>query len=130
MTAKTNKQLILQYAAKVGGVGNGEIPGVALNVFHARCAELVAAGKLYRSGAGSKHTRYHTDQAAARAADNARNPTRVKAMAPMTKAQWAPDARTVINDRTKITIVPTPQPRFCAVELHVKPAIQSGRVTT
>lgn len=135
MGANTNKTIVGQIqelAARPEGIGSTDMPGIASADLSARCCALVRRGILHRAGSGRGKMRYFATAEAAAAYDEASGKpdlTLPTISQVSTKASWAKDAKTVITEKTKVTICPPLQPRFQAVDLpHVHAANQRGRM--
>lgn len=127
MSTKTVSDQILALASRPEGVSTGQAAGIPRKAAQARCYELLAAGKLFRAGT-SRGYRYFTDPEAAKAYDS--KPSTLPTLPlPKLNAGFAKDAKVVITSDTKVTICPTPAPRFEARALPgVIGANQRGRV--
>jgi hypothetical protein len=127
------KALILELAARPEGVGVADFPGMDVSDASGRMCAMVTKGLLYRGAKGTRNTRYFSDPAAAEASVKAQTLAEKKrplaTLGPLSKANFAKTAETVITDKTKVTICPGYKPRYEAHTLpFVHTACQSGRV--
>jgi hypothetical protein len=127
------KARILELAARPEGVGVSDFPGLDVTDASGRMCSMVTQGLLFRGAKGARNTRYFADPKAAEASAKAQSLAETKrplaTLGPLSKANFAKDAETVITAKTKVTICPPYKPRFEAHTLpFVQTANQAGRV--
>ncbi len=128
------KQRILELSARPNGMAAKDIADYRTTYVRNLANELVADGKLYKAKLGAKQVMFFTNRELAIAAQRkaeaaAAAQTQTQAVR-RTSAAWAPDAKGVINKKTKFTLCPTPPLRFKAVDTpNIFGGNQRGRVT-
>lgn len=128
------KQRILDLSSRPTGMAAKDIGDYRTTYVRDLANELVAEGKLHKAKLGAKHVRFYIDRHLAMAAQRkaeAKAAAETQAQATRrTSAGWAPNAKVVINKKTKFTKCPSPPQRFAAIDTpNIFGGNQRGRVS-